>query len=77
MIFNFSPANSYANYKLLVEEGHYKVVLNTDSKIFGGNGLNDDDVVHHTISNEEVRTDGKAWLYVYIPARTALVLKKC
>lgn len=36
-IFNLHPTNSYTDYRVGVEEaGEYKIVLNSDEKIFGG-----------------------------------------
>ncbi len=75
-VFNFNPKHSFADYGLLVSPGTYEVVLNTDSPAYGGYGLTDDTVKHYTISDPLYKADKKEWLKLYIPARTAVVLKK-
>ena len=75
-VFNFSPTRSYTDYGFLVPTGSYNVVLNTDAKEFGGNGFADDSVTHLTNYDELYVKDKKEWLKLYIPARSAVVLKK-
>ena len=75
-VFNFSPTRSYTGYGFMVPEGKYNVVLNTDAKAFGGNGLADDSVEHFTNFDPLLKPDGKGWLQLYIPARSAVVLRK-
>ena len=75
-VFNFSPTNSYTDYGFLVKDGEYDVMLNTDAKIFGGNGLADDSVPHLTNFDPLYEKDGKGWLKLYLPARSAVVLRK-
>ena len=60
----------------LVPTGSYEVVLNTDAKEFGGNGFADDTVTHLTNYDPMYVEDRKEWLKLYIPARSAVVLKK-
>jgi 1,4-alpha-glucan branching enzyme len=75
-VFNFNPSQSFTGYGFPVPEGRYKVVLNTDDRRFGGNGLNDDAVVHFTLSDALYDSEKKGWLKLYLPARSAVVLKK-
>lgn len=75
-VFNFSPNRSYEGYGFRVPEGEYEVVLNTDAKVYGGNGLADDSVKHLTNFDPLLARDHKGWLKLYIPARSAVVLKK-
>lgn len=75
-VFNFSPNQSYTGYGFIVPQGTYNVVLNTDSKIFGGNELADDSVKHFTNYDPVYAKDDKGWLKLYIPARSAVVLRK-
>ena len=75
-VFNFSPTRSFTDYGFRVPKGSYKVVLNTDDTAFGGNGLADDSVVHITNFDPLLEQDGKGWLKLYIPARSAVVLKR-
>lgn len=75
-VFNFSPTKSYTDYGFLMKKGEYHVVLNTDAKAFGGNGLADDGVTHFTNFDPLYEKDGKEWLKLYVPARSAVVLRK-
>lgn len=75
-IFNFNPSNSFVDYKILVPSGKYKIVLNTDAAIYGGNDLVDPTVEHFTTSDPLYEKDNKGWLSLYIPSRTAFVMKK-
>ena len=75
-VFNFSPTRSYTDYGFLVPTGSYEVVLNTDAKEFGGNGFADDSVTHLTNYDPLYVEDHKEWLKLYIPARSAVVLRK-
>lgn len=75
-VFNFSPTRSYTDYGFRVPEGTYNVVLNTDAVEFGGHGFADDSVRHFTNHDPLLHRDGKGWLQLYVPARSAVVLKK-
>ncbi len=75
-VFNFNPSRSFTDYGFLVPEGSYNVILDSDAKDYGGNGLNDDTVEHLTQYDELYAGDHKGWLKLYIPARSAFVLKK-
>ena len=75
-IFNFNPSRSFEDYGFLVKEGKYTVVLNTDDKAYGGFGLTDDTVEHFTIHDDLYHKQRKGWLKLYIPARTAVVLRR-
>ncbi len=71
-VFNFNGQKSFIDYGILVKKGAYKVVLNTDAKQFGGFGFSDDTVVHYT---QPSHLKNKEWLKLYIPSRSALVLR--
>ena len=75
-VFNFSHNRSFTDYGLLVPEGSYNIVLNTDAARFGGNALVDDTQTHFTQYDRLHARRKKGWLMLYLPARTALVLKK-
>jgi 1,4-alpha-glucan branching enzyme len=49
--------------------------LNTDAKEFAGFGLADDTVEHFTQPDPLYAEEHKGWLKLYIPARSAMVLK--
>ena len=74
-VFNFNPSQSFTDYGIIVPKGAYKAVLNTDSKEFGGFGQTDDSVVHFTQKDKSLDS-GKEWLSLYLPARSAVVLRK-
>ncbi len=75
-VFNFNPTRSFTDYGFLVPNGGYEVVLNTDAVEYGGNGLADDTVRHFTNFDSLYAKDKKGWLKLYIPARSAVVLRK-
>lgn len=71
-IFNFNAEKSFTDYGILVKKGIYDVLLDTDAKEFGGFGFNDDSVAHQT---QPSHLKNKEWLQLYIPSRSALVLR--
>lgn len=75
-VFNFNPSKSFADYGFLAPAGEYKVVLDSDDRYFGGHGLVDDSVHHFTQPDPLYSPSGKGWLKLYIPSRSALVLRK-
>ncbi|GHU63580.1 1,4-alpha-glucan branching enzyme [Bacteroidia bacterium] len=75
-VFNFNPDISFPGYGFLTPPGKYKVALNTDNPAFGGFGLVDDSGEHFTIFDPLYEGENKAWLKLYVPARTAMVLRK-
>ena len=75
-VFNFSPTKSFTDYGFLVPKGEYEVVLDTDAPRFGGFALNDDSVHHFTQPDPLYKKEKKEWLKLYVPARTAMVLRK-
>lgn len=75
-VFNFNPSRSFDGYGFLTPPGEYEVVLNTDASRFGGFNLNDDSVHHFTQFDPLYKKEKKEWLKLYIPARSAMVLRK-
>ncbi len=69
--FNFSPNNSLTNVLVPVfKECDYEVAFCSDDFKYGGNGL----VYHMTYPSKKF--DGQNYIELYIPARTAIVLKE-
>ena len=68
--FNFHPKNSFAGYFLPMPAGEYDVVMSTDDYCFGGFGR----VYHQRYTTTE--ENGRTGITLYLPARTAIVLKK-
>ena len=75
-VFNFNPNRSFTDYGFLVPTGSYDVVLNTDNTKFGGFGFTDDTITHLTNYDQLYVDQHKEWLKLYIPARSAIVLRK-
>jgi len=65
--YNFHPVNSFTDYGLSVPDGEYSLIMSTDSKSFGGFG--------HIDAGMSYPTEG-GMIKLYLPARTAVVLKK-
>ncbi|MBE6310271.1 MAG: 1,4-alpha-glucan-branching enzyme [Bacteroidales bacterium] len=74
-VFNFNPSKSFTDYGILAPEGEYSGVMNTDAPEFGGHGNISDDVKHFTLHDELYSKYGVSWLKLYLPARTAQVLR--
>ena len=74
-VFNWNPVRSFDGYGFLAPAGEYEVVLNSDDPQFGGFGLIDDNVHHFTQPDPLYSPAGKGWLQLYLPARTAQVLR--
>ncbi|MCD8264692.1 MAG: alpha amylase C-terminal domain-containing protein [Tannerellaceae bacterium] len=75
-VFNFNPTKSFTDYGFLTPPGAYEVVLNTDATRFGGFGLADDTITHFTQFDPLYKKEKKEWLKLYIPARSAVILRK-
>jgi 1,4-alpha-glucan branching enzyme len=75
-VYNFNPISSFTGYGLLVPSGKYKIVLNTDASIFGGFDSIDNSIEYTTLEDPLYKSENKGWLKLYIPARTAIVLKE-
>ncbi|KAI0019819.1 carbohydrate-binding module family 48 [Xylariomycetidae sp. FL0641] len=72
-IFNFHPTQSFADYRIGVDQaGTYKIVLDSDSKEVGGHGRVDPKTRFFTTPMEW--NGRKNWTHIYIPCRTALIL---
>lgn len=70
-VYNFHPSQSYADYAIGAAKGSYEVLVTSDDTCFGGFGRIDDSSEH--VSQQENNTSS---IKVYLPARTALVLRK-
>lgn len=75
-VFNFNPVKSFSDYGILVPRGSYQIVLNTDDSQYGGFNRVDDSLTCFTHLDPLYRKNRKEWLKLYLPARTALVLRK-
>ena len=73
-VFNFHPSKSFPDYGFDIEKGSYKIVLNSDSKVFGGFDRIDNDIIFNSLPYDNAF--GNEQLKIYLPNRTALVLSK-
>ena len=72
--FNFHPTNSQTGLFINAREhGDYKVILSSDDAQFGGYNRIDKSVIYPTLAHDPQLGDGFA---MYLPARTAVVLRK-
>lgn len=74
-VFNFSPVNSYSGYGLIVPRGSYVTEITTDDAEFGGFNRIDKSIEHFTLPDPLYKKYRKEWLKLYLPARTAQVLR--
>jgi 1,4-alpha-glucan branching enzyme len=72
--FNFSPYTSYTDYGIAYEPSKFRVILNTDSGIYGGQERVDSRMTYYTIPSGGINS--QHFLRLYLPARTALVFEK-
>lgn len=75
-VFNFNPYKSFTDYGILAPAGEYSVVLSSDNPDFGGYGNICEKTSHFTHSDELYAPHGVEWLKLYLPSRSAMVLKK-
>ena len=73
-VFNFHPTQSLVDYGIPLEASKYKIVLNTDEDRFGGQNRIDNQLTYGTHPSGDANS--QYYLLLYLPARTALVLKK-
>ena len=75
---NFNPTASFADYGFAVPAGKYEVVLNSDENEFDGFSRLKTGEVHFSVSERSENGNGKydETLFLYLPSRCAVVLKK-
>ncbi|TRM68156.1 glycoside hydrolase family 13 protein [Schizophyllum amplum] len=76
-IFNFNPTQSFADYRIGVEDpGEYRAILSSDEKDYGGFANISMATTYHTTPMEWNGRKNWMHLQIYIPSRTCLVLAK-
>lgn len=75
-VFNFSPTQAYEGYGILAPAGEYVGEMSTDEPGFGGYGNIDLQTHHLTQFDPLYAPAGREWLKLYLPPRTAMVLRK-
>ncbi len=71
VVFNFHPEKSFSDYSIYCQPGDYRIVLNSDDPIYHGFGNVDTTITYRTQLHE-----GNPRLMLYLPSRTALVLRR-
>ena len=70
-VFNFHPETSFeGDFVPMPKKGKYKVILSTDDFCYGGQGR-----IYHQVYETVQRADGTHGIQLYLPSRTAVVLK--
>jgi 1,4-alpha-glucan branching enzyme len=64
-VFNFHPTQSYTDYPFPIQDGSYRILLNSDNRRFGGFGRIDEEMEYKSIQGT---------IKLYLPNRTAFVL---
>ena len=75
-LFSFNPAQSFPDYPVDLQSGEYDLILDSDAKAFGGHGRI---VPHQTYFTRPMPLPDGAMrnrATVYLPTRTALVLRR-
>jgi 1,4-alpha-glucan branching enzyme len=72
-IFNFHPTQSLVDYRIPSDRSSYRIVLDTDAERFGGQNRVDSQISYHSHLDEDGHHH---YLMLYLPARTALFLRK-
>lgn len=73
-VYNFNPYMSFTNYGIAYEPSKFKIILSTDSSVYGGQDRIDERMNYYTIPSG--KTDSTHYLRLYLPSRTAIVLEK-
>ena len=72
--FNFHPTQSYNDYPIMAKAGRYQMILDSDAIEFGGHGRLVPNQEHFTLTSAS-QPAGQAWLNIYLPNRTGIVLQ--
>jgi 1,4-alpha-glucan branching enzyme len=76
LAFNFNPTNSFTDYGIPVK-GKFRIVLDTDDPVFGGfDRVNRTQYYTSSRKTSKPALDLPLYLYLYLPSRSALVLKR-
>ncbi len=74
MVFNFNPTHSFTGYGIPLEPSKYRVLFDTDESRFGGQDRIDRKMIYYTTPSSGPMS--QHYLNLYLPARTAMVLKQ-
>ena len=71
VVFNFHPEKSFSDYSIYCQPGDYQIILNSDDPIYHGFGNVDTTITYSTQFYE-----GNSRLLLYLPSRSALILRR-
>ncbi len=74
-VFSFHPDTSYENYRVDAPPGKYQLIFNSDDSIYGGHHRLTEKQIHFT-QPDGTTTHLRNLLSLYLPTRTAIILKK-
>jgi len=72
-VFNFHPTRSHVDYRMAAPGGKYRLILDSDSPVYGGHGRLAPDQVYFTMPASD-RGETPV-LSLYLPTRTGVVLR--
>ncbi|MCU4155612.1 alpha amylase C-terminal domain-containing protein [Carboxylicivirga sp. A043] len=72
-VFNLNPTESFTFYGIPAAAGKYNIILNSDDAAFGGFNRVDESIDYYT--RPEAQMSSRHRVHLYLPNRTALVLK--
>jgi 1,4-alpha-glucan branching enzyme len=76
VVFNFHPVKSFTDYGIPVK-GKFRIVLDSDDPAFGGfDRVNRSAFYTSARKTERATLDQPFYLYLYLPSRSAMVLKR-
>ena len=74
-VFNFHPTRSHVDYRIEADAEKYRMIIDTDAGPYGGHDRLTPEQIHYTL-HERMNGGKRNYLSLYLPARTAMVLKK-
>jgi 1,4-alpha-glucan branching enzyme len=75
-VFNFNPSVSFTDYGIPLK-GKFRLILDSDDPAFGGFDRIDRKTIYTSLRKTEGRlVNAPFYLYLYLPARTALIFRK-
>lgn len=75
-LFSFNPTCSFPEYPVDLSPGEYQLILDSDASEFGGHGRIQPEQVFFTRPEQLPDGGTRHYITIYLPTRTALVLKK-
>lgn len=74
LVFNFNPLRSFTGYGIPLIPAKYRIMFDTDETRFGGQERIDRSMIYYTTPSAGLSS--RHFLNLYLPARTAMVLKQ-